>query len=111
MSVISDHYARQRRILAGFTLGILFGFVVICILVLAASLGRAASESPDEAMPNEAGVMIIPPSPFCIPAEIPFIVMIMASSTAVEMTCSHLPASVWASAHDSPSRSVRKRSA
>ena len=28
-----------------------------------------------------------------------------------EMTCSHLPASVWASAHDRPRISVRKRSA
>jgi hypothetical protein len=28
-----------------------------------------------------------------------------------EMTCSHLPASACASAHDSPSMSVRKRSA
>ncbi len=35
----------------------------------------------------------------------------MAASTGSEMTCSHLPASVWASAHESPRMSVRKRSA
>ena len=35
----------------------------------------------------------------------------MAVSTVGEMTCSQRPASTWASAHDSPSRSVRKRSA
>ena len=35
----------------------------------------------------------------------------MALSTASLMTCSHLPASWWASAHDSWSTSVRKRSA
>jgi hypothetical protein len=35
----------------------------------------------------------------------------MATSTASLITCSHLPASWCASAHDSPSMSVRKRSA
>ena len=36
---------------------------------------------------------------------------VMAASTGSEITCSHLPASVWASAHDRPRMSVRKRSA
>ena len=35
----------------------------------------------------------------------------IAASTGSEITCSHLPASLWASAHDSPRMSVRKRSA
>ena len=35
----------------------------------------------------------------------------MAASTGSEMTCSHLPASAWASAQDRPRMSVRKRSA
>ena len=34
-----------------------------------------------------------------------------ASSTGSEITCSHLPASSWASAQESPRMSVRKRSA
>ena len=36
---------------------------------------------------------------------------LMASSTGSEMTCSHLPASTWASAHDRPRMSVSSRSA
>ncbi len=35
----------------------------------------------------------------------------MAASTSSEITCSHLPASLWATAHERPSMSVRNRSA
>lgn len=87
----------------GIAIGLIFGFVVICILVLAAALGRAATYAypaspppppgshadgnvlmrlptgvydiaapvvPNDDSGFEAGVMIIPPSPFCIPAAI-----------------------------------------